>query len=222
MVLHRADFFKQLSPSVLESLSVKVGKLDAQAMGGQGHRLPAGLKLRKADLKLVRVLGKGAFGKVYLVRCNANNIKYALKCIKKEKVIASRLTEHVVREKEVMEHLQSPFLVSLAASFQDSSHLYMMMQLVEGGELFNYLSERDRPLSEAEARFYGACVVLGLEELQRSGIAWRDLKPENILLDVSGYAMLTDFGFAKVIERGKKSFTMCGALSMLLSSSYAF
>ena len=86
----------------------------------------------------------------------------------------------------------------------------------------------DRPLSEAEARFYGACVVLGLEELQRSGIAWRDLKPENILLDVAGYAMLTDFGFAKVIERGKKSFTMCGAssmsslsmlLSMLLSSS---
>ena len=228
MVLHRADFFEQLSPSVLESLSVKVGKLDAQAMGGQGHRLPAGLKLRKADLKLVRVLGKGAFGKVYLVRCKANNIKYALKCIKKEKVIASRLTEHVVREKEVMEHLQSPFLVSLAASFQDSSHLYMMMQLVEGGELFNYLSERDRPLSEAEARFYGACVVLGLEELQRSGIAWRDLKPENILLDVAGYAMLTDFGFAKVIERGKKSFTMCGAssmssmsmlLSMLLSSA---
>jgi CRP-like cAMP-binding protein len=219
MVLHRADFFEQLSPSVLESLSVKVGKLDAQAMGGQGHRLPAGLKLRKADLKLVRVLGKGAFGKVYLVRYKANNIKYALKCIKKEKVIASRLTEHVVREKEVMEHLQSPFLVSLAASFQDSSHLYMMMQLVEGGELFNYLSERDRPLSEAEARFYGACVVLGLEELQRSGIAWRDLKPENILLDVAGYAMLTDFGFAKVIERGKKSFTMCGASSMLLSSS---
>ena len=208
MVLSRSNFFGHLSTSVLETLSAKVGKIDAEALAAIRHQLPA--KIKKADLKLVRVLGKGAFGKVYLVRCRSNNIKYALKCIKKEKVIASRLTEHVIREKEVMEHLQSPFLVSLAASFQDSSNLYMMMQLVEGGELFNYLSERGTPLTEAEARFYGACVVLGLEELQRSGIAWRDLKPENILLDVAGYAVLTDFGFAKVIERGKKSFTMCG------------
>ena len=208
LVLSHDDFFKHLTTPVLELLSMKVGKLDAEALAMQRHQLPA--KLKKADLQIVRVLGKGAFGKVYLVRCKKNNVKYALKCIKKEKVIASRLTEHVVREKEVMEHLRSPFLVSLASSFQDSTHLYMMMQLVEGGELFAYLSERDCPLTEAEARFYGGCVVLGLEELQSSGIAWRDLKPENILLDVAGYAMLTDFGFAKVIERGKKSFTMCG------------
>lgn len=208
MVLSRGDFFDQLTTPVLESLIMKVGKLDAEAVATQRHQLP--VKLRKADLKLVRVLGKGAFGKVYLVRCKKNNIKYALKCIRKEKVIASRLTEHVIREKEVMEHLQSPFLVSLASSFQDTSHLYMMMQLVEGGELFSYLAERDSPLTEAEARFYGGCVVLGLEELQNAGIAWRDLKPENILLDLAGYAMLTDFGFAKVIERGKRSFTLCG------------
>ncbi len=208
MVLSREDFFAQLTTSVMESLIMKVGKMDAEALATQRQQLPA--KLNKADLKLVRVLGKGAFGKVYLVRCKRNNIKYALKCIRKEKVITSRLTEHVIREKEVMEHLQSPFLVSLAASFQDTSHLYMMMQLVEGGELFSYLNERDCPLTEAEARFYGGCVILGLEELQNAGIAWRDLKPENILLDVAGYAMLTDFGFAKVIERGKRSFTLCG------------
>lgn len=208
MVLSHGDFFAHLTTPVMESLIMKVGKLDAEALATQRHQLPA--KLNKADLKLVRVLGKGAFGKVYLVRCKKNNIKYALKCIRKEKVITSRLTEHVIREKEVMEHLQSPFLVSLAASFQDTSHLYMMMQLVEGGELFNYLAERDSPLTEAEARFYGGCVILGLQELQNAGIAWRDLKPENILLDVAGYAILTDFGFAKVIERGKRSFTLCG------------
>lgn len=202
--LHQNDFFMHLT-SVHGVLSMQVGKLNAQ---DDINQLPS--KLRKGDFKLIRILGKGAFGKVYLVRCKLNNNKYALKCIKKDKVISSRLTEHVIREKEIMEHLRSPFLVSLASSFQDTTNLYMLMQLVEGGELFSYLSERDTSLTEDEAKFYAACVIVGLDYLNNEGLSWRDLKPENILLDISGYAMLTDFGFAKSIPKGSKSFTLCG------------
>jgi len=86
----------------------------------------------------------------------------------------------------------------------------MVMQVVEGGELFCHLSEKNRPLTEDEAKFYAGCVILGLEYLNDQGLCWRDLKPENILLDISGYAMLTDFGFAKSIPKGSKSFTVCG------------
>ena len=202
--LHRSDFFKHLK-NVHDALSMHVGKLQSQ---DALIHVPG--KLKKGDFKLIGVLGKGAFGKVYLVRCKLNNTKYALKCIKKDKVITSRLTEHVIREKEVMEHIRSPFLVSLASSFQDATNLYMLMQVVEGGELFYHLTERSSPFTEDEAKFYAGCVILGLEYLNDKGICWRDLKPENILLDISGYAMLTDFGFAKSIPRGSKSFTVCG------------
>ena len=227
LVLKRRDFFEAVK-DFHQELTMKIGKIDAQDSGH--NTLPP--KLSTGDLKILKTLGHGAFGKVYLVRCRHNNIKYALKCIKKEKVIASKLTEHVVREKQVMEHLQSPFLVSLAASFQDRRHLYMLMRLAEGGELFDYLSTRVNPLSENEAKFYAGCVVMGLEYLHERGVSWRyvsdtcdrarwilamhhillcrDLKPENILLDISGYAVLTDFGFAKMIPKGSKSFTMCG------------
>ena len=221
MVLYRKDFLG-CSTSIQEDLSIKIGKIDAQK---QDTILP--MKLRRRDFSLIRDLGHGAFGKVYLVRCKVNNTKYALKCIKKERVIASKLTEHVIREREIMEHVQSPFLVSLANSFQDGTNLYMLMQLVEGGELFNYLTERISPLSENEAKFYAGCVILGLEYLNERGVAWRDLKPENILLDISGYAMLTDFGFAKLIPRGSKSFTMCGtpeylAPEIILQTGHSF
>ena len=204
MELHRSDFFEHLK-NVHNDLSMHVGKLISE---NASVHLPG--KLRKGDFKLLGSLGKGAFGKVYLVRCKHNNTKYALKCIKKDKVISSRLTEHVIREKEVMEHLHSPFLVSLASSFQDATNLYMVMQVVEGGELFYHLSEKNRPLTEDEAKFYAGCVILGLGYLNDQGLCWRDLKPENILLDISGYAMLTDFGFAKSIPKGSKSFTVCG------------
>ncbi|KAI8103635.1 hypothetical protein M9435_004970 [Picochlorum sp. BPE23] len=220
LVLKREHFFDVVK-DFYQALTMKIGKIDAQD-SGHSH-LPS--KLCPGDLKILKTLGHGAFGKVYLVRCRHNNMKYALKCIKKEKVIASKLTEHVVREKQVMEHLQSPFLVSLAASFQDRRHLYMLMRLAEGGELFNYLSNRSSSLSENEAKFYAGCVVMGLDYLHERGVSWRDLKPENILLDISGYAVLTDFGFAKMIPTGSKSFTMCGtpeylAPEMILQSGH--
>jgi cGMP-dependent protein kinase len=168
LVLKRKDFFDVVK-DFYQALTMKIGKIDAQD-SGHSH-LPS--KLCPGDLKILKTLGHGAFGKVYLVRCRHNNMKYALKCIKKEKVIASKLTEHVVREKQVMEHLQSPFLVSLAASFQDRRHLYMLMRLAEGGELFNYLSNRSSSLSENEAKFYAGCVVMGLDYLHERGVSWR-------------------------------------------------
>eukprot|EP00889_Picochlorum_renovo_P003101 jgi/Picre1/30131/NNA_005500.t1 len=193
LVMKREDFFDVVK-DFHQALTMKIGKIDAQD-SGHSH-LPS--KLCTGDLKILKTLGHGAFGKVYLVRCRHNNMKYALKCIKKEKVIASKLTEHVVREKG-----HGAPAITLPGIFGCKSS----------------------SLSENEAKFYAGCVVMGLDYLHERGVSWRDLKPENILLDISGYAVLTDFGFAKMIPTGSKSFTMCGtpeylAPEMILQSGH--
>eukprot|EP00887_Chlorella_sp_A99_P000268 scaffold13.g268.t1 len=179
-------------------------------------------KIRKAlkpeDFKHVAVLGAGAFGRVTLVKYEGRH--YALKSLSKAHVIATGLQarwalgtagrEHIKREKAVMAEFASPFLVGLVTSFKDASCLYMVLELVQGGEFFTYLQSREAPLSEPEARFYAGCVILGLEYMHDRSIAWRDLKPENLLLDTSGYLKVTDFGFAKKIPGTGKSYTLCG------------
>ena len=165
-------------------------------------------QLKASDLQYVAVLGAGAFGHVTLVRYQSR--AYALKALSKGHVVQSGLSTHIKREKALQIDFASPFLVSLLAAFQDDEYLYMVLELVQGGEFFQYLQNRDRALSEDEARFYTGCVVLGLEYMHDRGIAWRDLKPENLLLDTSGYLKITDFGFAKRILPGTRSYTLCG------------
>ena len=116
-------------------------------------------------------LGAGAFGRVSLVRYEGRC--YALKALAKAHVVQSGLAEHIKREKALQSEFASPFLVSLVAAFKDESTLYMVLELVQGGEFFAHLQSRDGALSEQEARFYAACVVLGLEYMHDRGVAWR-------------------------------------------------
>lgn len=117
--------------------------------------------------------------------------------------------EAVIREKNIMSQLRHPFLVSLVKSFHDEGFVYLLLPLLQGGELFSILHNRDElGLPESHARFYALCVADALAYMHRSKIVYRDLKPENIIIDSLGFPSLIDFGFAKFVA--DKTYTLCG------------
>eukprot|EP01083_Nonionella_stella_P174398 604418_1 len=152
------------------------------------------------------ILGTGAFGQVSLVKDPTTNRTYSLKKIGKNKVIQTKQEKHVRNERAVLATLDSAFCVQLFGTFQDQLNIYLLMEPVLGGEFFSVLRWNKR-LSEKNARFYAACVVLAFEALHAKNIIYRDLKPENLLIAQNGYCKLVDFGFAK---KKNSSCTLCG------------
>jgi len=163
--------------------------------------------MKMDDLEVMRTLGQGTFGRVKMVRHKPTDSAYALKCMRKGQMIAMKQVEHVMNEKNIMEMCDHPFLLSAVATFQDATQLYMVFELVLGGELFTVLRERKK-FSLETSRFYCACVAAAFTYLHERKIVYRDLKPENLLFDADGYAKVVDFGFAKVVS--EKTYTLCG------------
>jgi len=167
-------------------------------------------KPSKNDFFLQGELGRGGFGKVWLVKKKDTGKQYALKEIKKSYLVGIQggqkiTTEDIFNEKNIMKDSNSPFVVKLYSSFQDKFNVYFLMELVVGGNLFGYLKER-RMFPEEVARFYSAEVILALEYLHdEMNIIYRDLKPENILVGEDGHIKLSDFGLSKIADRYKGS-----------------
>ena len=162
------------------------------------------------DFELLKLLGKGAHGKVILAeKRTSEKKKYAIKILKKEQILDSNRLEHTKAEKWVLSNGNHPFLVSLNACFQTKTKLYFVMEFMKGGELFQHLS-RIKRFTEKQAKYIAACLVLALGHLHTKGYIYRDLKPENVLFDEKGYARLTDFGLVKFIKKTDKATTFCG------------
>jgi len=138
-----------------------------------------------SDFENLRVIGKGAFGKVMLVKHIATGQLYAMKVMRKDKIIELNQVEHTVAEREILQSIHHPFLVSLHYAFQSTAKLYLVLDYKTGGELFFHL-QRSGKFSEDRARFYTAEIALGVGHLHSLGVVYRDLKPENVLLDASG------------------------------------
>lgn len=163
------------------------------------------------DFQLLKVIGKGSYGKVMLVsHKHSPGQVYAMKMLRKENVLKRNQVEHTQSERNVLETATHPFIVNLCYAFQTPTKLYFVLEFCSGGELFFHLSRAGR-FSEGRCRFYSAEIVLAVSYLHSLNIIYRDLKPENVLLDMDGHAKLTDFGLSKEgIEDNFSAKSMCG------------
>jgi protein-serine/threonine kinase len=166
------------------------------------------------DFTLLKVLGKGSYGKVMLVQkqgaVGGGNTVYAMKMLRKDHIVKRNQVEHTRSERNVLEATSHPFIVTLHYAFQTPKKLYVVLEYCAGGELFFHLSQARR-FSQGRCRFYACEICLGLDYLHSLNIIYRDLKPENLLLDAEGHAKITDFGLSKEgIDDNISAKTVCG------------
>jgi serum/glucocorticoid-regulated kinase 2 len=165
--------------------------------GVQQHLVSRSLTV--SDFDLLRVVGKGAFGKVMLVRKKHSQDAariFAMKVLKKSVIAAKGQTEHTRSERSILCEIRHPYIVRLRYAFQSDEKLYLVTDYYNGGSLFYHL-RKSRGFSDPRARFYAGELILALDHLHNSGIIYRDLKLENILMDHVGHIALTDFGLSK-------------------------
>ena len=171
---------------------------------------PLGLKLTFNDFEKLKVLGKGSFGEVLLVKLKANNKYYAMKILTKKQVKLRHQEVHTKAERDLMVRINCPFIVNIKFAFQDQVKLYIITEFMQGGEMFFHLHKEKR-FSNEKTRFYIIEIILAIEFLHKNKMLYRDLKPENIMVDSNGHIKLTDFGLSKMIKKTKeKAFTISG------------
>ncbi|KAI9303950.1 kinase-like domain-containing protein [Cunninghamella echinulata] len=174
---------------------------------------------------LLRVIGRGSFGKVYVVRKKDTNRIYAMKVLRKSRIISRSEVTHTMAEKTVLAKVRNPFIVPLKFAFQSPDKLYLVLAFINGGELFHHLQLEGR-FSEERSRFYTAELLCALECLHGFNVVYRDLKPENILIDYNGHIALCDFGLCKLnMTEKERTNTFCGtpeylAPELLLGQGY--
>lgn len=150
------------------------------------------LQMKSEDFDRVKVIGRGAFGEVQLVRHKASQKVYAMKLLSKFEMIKRSDSAFFWEERDIMAFSNSPWVVQLCSAFQDDHYLYMVMEYMPGGDLVNLTSTYDVP--EKWAKFYTAEVVMALDAIHSMGFIHRDVKPDNMLLDRLGHLKLADFG----------------------------
>ncbi|KAM7415612.1 hypothetical protein PAMA_017912 [Pampus argenteus] len=160
-------------------------------------------------LEVISTLGVGGFGRVELVKVKGKDVTFALKVIKKKHVVDNRQEEHIHSERKILAEARSSFVVKLYRTFKDDKYVYMLLEACLGGEIWSLLRDRGS-FDEHTAKFCVGCVTEAFDYLHRKGVLYRDLKPENLMLDADGYIKLVDFGFAKKIRCGQKTWTFCG------------
>ena len=152
------------------------------------------------EYESIAIIGRGAFGEVHVCREISTGKIYAIKKIKKETLIQKNQVIHIRNEQLFMSKAKSPWIVELKASFQEDDYLYLVMEFLPGGDLMSLLIKKDK-LTEEEARFYIAELILAVDSIHKLDCIHRDIKPDNVLIDKNGHIKLSDFGLAKVSEK---------------------
>lgn len=161
------------------------------------------------DFSINKLLGKGAYGKVFLVDQKDTRNQFAMKVLNKRHLKTTNRIQHTLAEKFILSKLKHPNLIQLQYSFQSRSKIYFLLEFMKGGELFFHL-KKVKKFSEEQAKFFVGCISLALDFLHKNKFIYRDLKPENILLDQRGYVKLADFGLSKYLSDGNFADTFCG------------
>jgi serine/threonine protein kinase len=160
------------------------------------------------DLSIVCVLGKGSFGLVKLVQHKDSKKAYALKVLQKQHMVAAKQANNVIWEKRIMHRIVHPFCLKLCATMVDDDALYLLMEFLQGGDLFIKLCYEYGHFDQRTSKYYAACVLSAFSYLHAKSILYRDLKPENLVLDKLGTLKVVDFGMAKITKN--RTFTVCG------------
>lgn len=203
-VLTNVDFTRMLG-SLQDILDGKISKADEVSTSNKAK--PDRVTLALDELEILNTLGEGAFGKVRLVKAKKTGTLYALKAQGKDFIVNNEQQTYVVNEFKIMNQLNHPNILSAQCAMQDKKYIYFLLDVLPGGELMNYLGEKDR-FPEDWTKFYSASVLLAFTEIHPMKIAYRDLKPENLVLDAKGYCIVVDFGLAKKCEG--PTWTFCG------------
>ena len=152
--------------------------------------------LNRNNFKFLYVIGKGGFGKVWKIQSKKTKTIYALKEMSKLKIIDKKSEKSINSEREFLSKLNHPFIVNMHYAFQDKQNLYLVMDILNGGDLRYHIS-RYRKFSEEQTRFFIANIIYSLQYIHSNNVIHRDIKPENLVLDEKGYVRITDFGIAK-------------------------
>uniref|UniRef100_A0A4W4DV96 non-specific serine/threonine protein kinase n=1 Tax=Electrophorus electricus TaxID=8005 RepID=A0A4W4DV96_ELEEL len=174
-------------------------------------------KADPSQFELLKVLGQGSFGKVFLVRKMVGpdgGQLYAMKVLKKASLkVRDRVRTKM--ERDILVEVNHPFIVKLHYAFQTEGKLYLILDFLRGGDVFTRLS-KEVMFTEEDVKFYLAELALALDHLHNLGIVYRDLKPENILLDEAGHIKLTDFGLSKEsVDQDRKAYSFCGTVEYM-------
>ena len=185
------------------------------------------VKVTYNDFIPLKLLGRGSFGEVLLVKLKATEKIYAMKILEKKLLKIKKQQSHTKTERDLMVKINSPFIVNIKSAFQDETNLYLVSEFMQGGDMFFHMHDGQIVTFDVKkTKFYIVELVLALESLHKNNMVYRDLKPENILLDNKGHIKLTDFGLSKILEDEKdKAFTICGtpqylAPEVLLKQGY--
>lgn len=176
------------------------------------------------EFDVIKTIGAGAFGTVFLVRDTISFYYYAMKTMEKSAIVQKKVVRQIIREKKVLQALSFPFVVPLEFTSKDNGYVYFVVPFEAGGELYT-LIKNTGALPEAWSQFYAAQMVLALEYLHHCCVVHRDVKPENILINASGYIKLVDFGFCKIIKT--RTWTLCGtpeyiAPEIIMGKGYSY
>ena len=171
-------------------------------------------KITEDDFTLLKLIGKGSFGTVYLVRLKRNNSIYAMKILNKSILKEKNQEKNTKTERDLMIQLNSPFIVSIKFAFQSGTKLFLVQEFLQGGDLFFHIHSTPK-FPNKKAKFYVIELILAIEFLHKNNMLYRDLKPENVLIGKDGHIKLTDFGISKILSEVDKTYTLCGTIQYL-------
>uniref|UniRef100_A0A8C2HH87 Ribosomal protein S6 kinase n=2 Tax=Cyprinus carpio TaxID=7962 RepID=A0A8C2HH87_CYPCA len=210
-----------ISPNMLKHTSCHLLPLQDDSILKEfdiSHHVKEGFeKADPSQFELLKVLGQGSYGKVFLVRKikgSDTGQLYAMKVLKKATLkVRDRVRSKM--ERDILAEVNHPFIVKLHYAFQTEGKLYLILDFLRGGDLFTRLS-KEVMFTEEDVKFYLAELALALDHLHSLGIIYRDLKPENILLDEEGHIKITDFGLSKeAIDHDKRAYSFCGTIEYM-------
>jgi len=193
-ILEKSEFYRVIDEQVRNQLMKRIALQDDT--------------IAMQDLVVVKALGNGMFGNVYLTTQPKTRALYALKAVSRSKIEKYNIKDNILLERKVLLQLDHTMILKLVKTYKDATHIYFLTEFVRGLDFFDVLRKLEGLVSCKDARFYTGCMMFILEHLHERDIIYRDLKPENIMIDEEGYMKLIDFGTAKIVQG--RTYTIVG------------